>query len=114
MVRAIGGSLSPPSESDGLPEGLIFRHMGHRASIVDFDWNENSPWTFASMSDDSQNPHLGGGTLQVWRLTDLLYKSLDFADGSSEVEWKEELKDALLKAEKQEGKKKRSGASSTK
>ena len=26
------------------------------------------------MSDDSQNPRLGGGTMQVWRLTDLLYK----------------------------------------
>jgi WD40 repeat protein len=56
-------------------ESLLFRHSGHRASIVDFDWNSSSPWTIVSMSDDSQNPRLGGGTMQVWRITDLLYKN---------------------------------------
>ena len=56
-------------------DSLLFRHSGHRASIVDFDFNRNSPWTMVSMSDDSQNPRLGGGTMQVWRLTDLLYKT---------------------------------------
>ena len=54
---------------------LLFRHSGHRASIVDFDWNSKSPWTMVSMSDDSQNPRLGGGTMQVWRLSDLLFQS---------------------------------------
>ena len=54
---------------------LLFRHSGHRASIVDFDWNSCSPWTMVSMSDDSQNPRLGGGTMQVWRISDLLHKS---------------------------------------
>ena len=54
---------------------LLFRHSGHRASIVDFDWNSCSPWTMVSMSDDSQNPRLGGGTMQVWRISDLLYKT---------------------------------------
>ena len=66
---------SDTAEPGGLPPALMFRHCGHRASIVDFDWNAESPWTIVSMSDDSQNPRLGGGTLQVWRITDLLYKS---------------------------------------
>ena len=63
-----------PGGNNTTNNSLMFRHCGHRASIVDFDWNSRSPWTMVSMSDDSQNPRLGGGTMQVWRLTDLLYK----------------------------------------
>ena len=40
-------------------------------SIVDFDWNPSSPWTISSMSDDGE---LGGGTLQIWRVSDLVYR----------------------------------------
>lgn len=101
-----------PSQLDGLPEGLFFRHTGHRASVVDFDWNTNSPWTFASISDDSQNPHLGGGTLQVWRISDLLYKSQSLADPAAESEWKEELRVALAEAEKEDADRKRKAATS--
>ena len=61
---------------DGLPPGLLFRHRGHRAGVVDFDWSSSSPWTIASMSDDSTNPRLGGGTLQVWRICDLLREDM--------------------------------------
>jgi len=56
--------------SKGLPQELIFKHMGHRAGITDFDCNIVSPWTFASMSDDGD---LGGGTLQLWRVTEWIY-----------------------------------------
>ena len=53
--------------SKDLPQEMIFKHMGHRAGVTDFDCNIISPWTFASMSDDGD---LGGGTLQLWRVNE--------------------------------------------
>ncbi len=94
-----------PLEQDGLPEALLFRHAGHRASIVDFDWNAQSAWTIASLSDDSENPRLAGGTLQVWRITDLLYKGLQ-EDTKATSEWIDSLGAALSKAEKEDAEKK--------
>lgn len=55
---------------DTTPAELMFKHMGHRAPVVDFDWNAKSPWTIATFSDDGA---LGGGTLQMWRVADLVY-----------------------------------------
>jgi histone-binding protein RBBP4 len=55
---------------DTYPPELMFTHRGHRAPIVDFHWNSHSDWTIASMSDDGS---MGGGTLQMWRVSDLLY-----------------------------------------
>ena len=94
-----------PLEEDGLPEALLFRHAGHRASIVDFDWNARSAWTIASLSDDSENPRLAGGTLQVWRITDLLYKGLQ-EDAKATSEWMGVLGTTLAKAEKEDTEKK--------
>ena len=56
--------------SKDLPQEMIFKHMGHRAGVTDFDCNIISPWTFASMSDDGD---LGGGTLQLWRVNEWIY-----------------------------------------
>ena len=65
------GNVDPISlGSRDLPQELIFKHMGHRAGITDFDCNIVSPWTFASMSDDGD---LGGGTLQLWRVSEFIY-----------------------------------------
>ena len=38
-----------------------------RAEMVDLRWcpDPYDPWLFASVSDDSTNPKLGGGSLQV-------------------------------------------------
>ncbi|KAK2987545.1 hypothetical protein RJ640_021599, partial [Escallonia rubra] len=51
--------------------GLFFKHAGHRDKVVDFHWNASDPWTVVSVSDDSSS---GGGTLQIWRMSDLLYR----------------------------------------
>ncbi|KAL8139293.1 hypothetical protein V2J09_005314 [Rumex salicifolius] len=52
------------------PPGLFFKHSGHRDKVADFHWNAIDPWTLVSVSDDSA----GGGTLQIWRIIDLLYR----------------------------------------
>ena len=41
--------------------------------VVDFQWNPHDPWTFMSVSDDVSDD-LGGGTLQLWRVNDLIYR----------------------------------------
>ncbi|XP_074295909.1 WD-40 repeat-containing protein MSI4-like isoform X2 [Silene latifolia] len=55
------------------PAGLFFRHAGHRGKVVDFHWNSIDPWTLVSVSDDCSSS-AGGGTLQIWRIIDLLYR----------------------------------------
>ncbi|CAN4086939.1 unnamed protein product [Withania somnifera] len=58
------------------PPGLFFRHAGHRDKVVDFHWNVSDPWTIVSVSDDGESTG-GGGTLQIWRMIDLIYRSED-------------------------------------
>ncbi|GAB2228011.1 hypothetical protein Droror1_Dr00009840 [Drosera rotundifolia] len=41
--------------------------------VVDFQWNSIDPWTIVSVSDDCAST-AGGGTLQMWRVIDLLYR----------------------------------------
>ncbi|XP_030465273.1 WD-40 repeat-containing protein MSI4 [Syzygium oleosum] len=55
------------------PAGLFFQHAGHRDKIVDFHWNSADPWTMVSVSDDCDTAG-GGGTLQIWRMSDLIYR----------------------------------------
>ncbi|KAG0491833.1 hypothetical protein HPP92_005231 [Vanilla planifolia] len=55
------------------PPGLFFQHAGHRDKVVDFHWNASDPWTIVSVSDDCQSTG-GGGTLQIWRMSDLIYR----------------------------------------
>ena len=57
------------------PPQVVFRHAGHRAFVVDFQWCHDpaDPWLLASVSDDSSIPDLGGGTLQTWRVLDLVF-----------------------------------------
>lgn len=40
--------------------------------MVDFQWNPHEPWTIMSVSDESQME--GGGTMQLWRISDLLHR----------------------------------------
>jgi histone-binding protein RBBP4 len=62
---AAGGAAGA---SEPAPE-LIFQHAGHAGSpVVDFHWSPAVPWTCVSVSDNTN----GGGTIQVWRITDLL------------------------------------------
>ncbi|CAN1293737.1 WD-40 repeat-containing protein MSI4 [Linum perenne] len=60
-------------KAPGAPAGLFFQHAGHRDKVVDFHWNTHDPWTIVSVSDDCETSG-GGGTLQIWRMSDLLYR----------------------------------------
>ncbi|KNA18121.1 hypothetical protein SOVF_073690 [Spinacia oleracea] len=55
------------------PPGLFFQHAGHRDKVVDFHWNTYDSWTIVSVSDDCDSSG-GGGTLQIWRMSDLIYR----------------------------------------
>ena len=41
------------------------------AQVVDFHWNPAEPFTLMSVADDSALDK-GGGTLQLWRISDLI------------------------------------------
>ncbi|KAK2425191.1 WD-40 repeat-containing protein MSI4 [Trifolium repens] len=73
-VGKMPGSADPtvPATSPG----LFFRHAGHRDKVVDFHWNAFDPWTIVSVSDDCASTG-GGGTLQIWRMLDLIYRPED-------------------------------------
>eukprot|EP00879_Flechtneria_rotunda_P026840 GHRR01028676.1.p1 GENE.GHRR01028676.1~~GHRR01028676.1.p1 ORF type:complete len:453 (+),score=155.57 GHRR01028676.1:832-2190(+) len=80
-----GGSSNKGSDSSSreAPPEVLFKHVGHRAGkVVDFQWCPCSAWTVMSVSDDTAaDPDMagssgrkdGGGTLQIWRMSDLLY-----------------------------------------
>ncbi len=61
-----------PNPKSSLPAQLFFQHRGHRAQVVDFQWDTEDPWTLVSVSDDVDTEVGGGGTVQVWRVSDLL------------------------------------------
>ncbi|KAL6755216.1 WD40 repeat-like protein [Haematococcus lacustris] len=56
------------------PKELIMQHSGHRrGKVVDFQWCPLVPWALMSVSDDSADEDTGGGSLQMWRPSRLLY-----------------------------------------
>lgn len=66
MIRQDEGAHSPE---------LMFRHVGHNqteSKITDLDWLPSSTdrWCMASLSESLN----GGSTLQMWRMTDLIYR----------------------------------------
>mmetsp|Transcript_32664 Transcript_32664/g.45343 ORF Transcript_32664/g.45343 Transcript_32664/m.45343 type:complete len:628 (+) Transcript_32664:100-1983(+) len=70
----LGARQTSEDKKSGPPE-LMFQHAGHRAQVVDFHWNPLDPWTCLSVSDDSsESSGSGGGTLQLWRVNDLIYR----------------------------------------
>lgn len=61
-------ALAPP------PQPLPFRNSHHtlcRPSRPQ-QWNPADPWTFFSVADEAGEG--GGGTLQLWRVSDLVYR----------------------------------------
>ncbi|KAH6803153.1 Transducin family protein / WD-40 repeat family protein [Perilla frutescens var. frutescens] len=72
----VGQKEETGPKSRSTPAGLFFQHAGHRDKVVDFHWNVYDPWTIVSVSDDGEFSG-GGGTLQMWRMTDLLYRPKD-------------------------------------
>ncbi|TYI76562.1 hypothetical protein E1A91_D06G085000v1 [Gossypium mustelinum] len=69
----VGKKVERPSKSPSTPAGLFFQHAGHRDKVIDFHWNASDPWTVVSVSDDCDSTG-GGGTLQIWRMSDLIYR----------------------------------------
>nr|KJB54376.1 hypothetical protein B456_009G031600 [Gossypium raimondii] len=69
----VGKKVERASRSPSAPAGLFFQHAGHRDKVVDFHWNASDPWTVVSVSDDCDTTG-GGGTLQIWRMSDLIYR----------------------------------------
>ena len=67
-------SLSTRQVNIPVPEELLLQHAGHQSSVVDFCWSPDDPWTIMSASVDVSSGK-GGGTLQLWRISDLVYKS---------------------------------------
>lgn len=65
---------------------VFFQHLGHRTSVVDVQFNPIQPWTLASVSDDSADEARGGGgTLQIWRMNEFVYKTMNDQKWVSEV-----------------------------
>lgn len=69
----------PPQESNIYPTSpeLIFRHVGHgivESKVVDLDWlpSETDPWCLSTLSEPVGE---GGSILQIWRVSDLIYRS---------------------------------------
>ncbi|ESW10721.1 hypothetical protein PHAVU_009G232200 [Phaseolus vulgaris] len=69
----VGKKIERSGKSISAPPGLFFQHAGHRDKVVDFHWNAYDPWTIVSVSDDCESTG-GGGTLQIWRMSDLIYR----------------------------------------
>lgn len=69
----VGKNVELGTRSPNAAPGLFFKHCGHRDKVVDFHWNVEDPWTIVSVSDDVETTS-GGGTLQIWRMSDLIYR----------------------------------------
>lgn len=69
----VGKKVERAARGPSTPPGLFFQHAGHRDKVVDFHWNASDPWTIVSVSDDCDTTG-GGGTLQIWRMSDLIYR----------------------------------------
>lgn len=63
-LSRIGMEQSPEDAEDGPPE-LLFLHGGHTSKVSDFSWNQNDPWTIASVSEDN--------VMQVWNMAEEIY-----------------------------------------
>ncbi|KAK8513765.1 hypothetical protein V6N12_052933 [Hibiscus sabdariffa] len=72
----VGKKVEHAPRSPSAPAGLFFQHAGHRDKVVDFHWDASDPWTVVSVSDDCDSTG-GGGTLQIWRMSDLIYRPED-------------------------------------
>lgn len=68
-------SLTEISQQYPLDEKIIFCHLGHKSAVIDFQWNPIDPWTFCTVSDEGgSGVPSGGGTLQLWRVSDYIWK----------------------------------------
>lgn len=76
IVSASAAMSRPQAEKKAMAaqgntsDDVILKHWGHRDKVSDLHWSPHIPWTLVSCSIDSGKS--GGGTIQVWRPTELL------------------------------------------
>ena len=96
-AAAANGASAPPSSSSPspFPRELFFQHAGHRSAVADFQWHPEDPFTLLSVSDDTEREHgggagggdgggggdgdAGGGTVQAWRVSELVTLTVEEA-----------------------------------
>ncbi|KAG2502120.1 hypothetical protein HYH03_000612 [Edaphochlamys debaryana] len=81
-----GGKEGGKEGAKELPPQLIFQHLGHRLGrVTDFQWHPVEQWTIISVSDNSGVTDEGSdGSLQVWRIMDLIYRP--YSEAVAELE----------------------------
>ncbi|GMH42256.1 hypothetical protein BSKO_10175 [Bryopsis sp. KO-2023] len=87
-----------------IPQQLLFQHIGHKSVVVDFHMNPHDPWTMLSVSDDV-SADSGGGTLQMWRISDMITRpEADVLSEIAEIAERGEKKEAKVEGAEVEGK----------
>ncbi|GKA53958.1 WD40 repeat-containing protein MSI4-like protein [Tanacetum coccineum] len=73
LNSVVGGlcGLEEKKRREKTMESCMIIH--ERDKVVDFHWNLHDPWTIVSVSNDDESTG-GGGTLQIWRMIDLIYR----------------------------------------
>ncbi|KAL8217359.1 hypothetical protein R6Q57_020732, partial [Mikania cordata] len=77
VVLCVHWSPDKPSIFGSSAEDGVLNIWDHN-KVVDFHWNSHDPWTTVSVSDDGEST--GGGTLQIWRMIDLIYRPKEEGD----------------------------------
>eukprot|EP00798_Chlamydomonas_sp_ICE-L_P016080 gene16080-22219_t len=68
-------AFSSGTSSKAWTQAPMFQHPCHRrGKVADFHWSPHHslPWTILSVSDDSADEEVGGGSIQVWRMSELI------------------------------------------
>lgn len=81
LVWDCSGTNSTPDDPLLRPASpqLMFKHVGHsmdECTVVDIEWqpSESDPWCLATLSEAVNS---GGSVLQMWRISDLVYRPKD-------------------------------------
>ena len=72
--RAAWDKLDAAEDS---PPELLFSHVGYKAKISDFAWNEKEPWVIANVAEDN--------SLQVWQMAENIYRDQDEAENDEDI-----------------------------
>ncbi|KAH7822839.1 putative WD domain, G-beta repeat protein [Monocercomonoides exilis] len=90
-ISAAGAQPDEQDTDSGTPPELLFIHGGHTARPNDFCFDKTSPYSIASVSEDS--------ILQIWQVAEHIYSEDEYVIDDVEDE-KEEEKDQEEKEEK--------------
>lgn len=83
IMSHVGHRLAAAAAGSEVAAFIVLMHSCVRSPVVYLDWNPCDQWTIASISDESA-VQVGGGTLQIWRLSDLV--TIPIEDLAAELE----------------------------